>query len=229
MKEGKTKIPEIIPEITETAELIKMREIVPTLVERAVSFKVDSDATYEKGSQVLNYLKTQSATLDKLRKHFKQPILESGRRIDNFFKELTQPAKEAIEIVDGKMGVWWRIKEEERQKALEEARIAEAERVKAEQERERIQKDMKAEGIEAEEEDLPELPAAVIVPEVIQASGTNVRKTWDFTVMELKKVPRIYLKLDEQAIRASIRDGVRDIPGLEIFEEVSFTKKANRG
>ena len=68
----------------------------------------------------------------------------------------------------------------------------------------------------------------MIVPEVIQASATNIRKTWSFTVMDEKKIPRIYLKLDEQAIRASIRDGVRDIPGLEIFEEVSFVKKANR-
>jgi len=217
--------PEMIPDIQETAELAKMRELVPTLVDRAIAFKVDSDASYEKGSQVLNYLKTQSTNLDNLRKHFKQPILESGRRIDNFFKELTHPAKEAVEIVNDKMAVWWRIKEEERQKALDEARVAEAERLKAEHERERIQKDMEAEGVEAEEEDLPELPPAVIVPDAPTASGTTVRKTWSFTLMDLKKVPRIYLKLDEQAIRASIRDGVRDIPGLEIFEEVNFSKK----
>jgi len=221
-------IPEIIPEITETAELAKMRKLVPTLVDRAVAFTVDSDDSYEKGSQVLNYLKTQSSNLDNLRKHFKQPILESGRRIDNFFKELTHPAKEAIEIVNDKMAVWWRIKEEERQKAIDEARIAEAERIKAENERARIQRDMEKEGVEVEEEDLPELPPAVIVPEAPKASGTTVRKTWNFAVMDEKKVPRIYLKLDEQAIRASIRDGVRDIPGLEIFEEVNFSKKANR-
>jgi len=189
---------------------------------------VESDLQYERGSQVLNYLKTQSTSLDKLRKHFKAPILESGKRIDTFFKAMTAPAKEAIEIVNDKMGVWWRIKEEERMKALEVARAVESERMKAEAERERIKTDMEAEGVEVEEEDLPPVPEAVIVPEVIQASATNIRKTWSFTVMDEKKIPRIYLKLDEQAIRASIRDGVRDIPGLEIFEEVSFVKKANR-
>ncbi len=221
-------IPEMIPEIIETAELAKMRAIVPTLVDKAVAFQVESDESYEKGSQVLNYLKTQTTSLDKLRKHFKGPILESGRRIDAFFKELTHPAKEAIEIVNDKMAVWWRVKEEARQKALDEARIAEAERMKAEHERENIQRDMEAEGVEVEEEDLPEMPPAVIVPEAPTASGTTIRKTWAFTLMDLKKVPRIYLKLDEQAIRASIRDGVRDIPGLEIFEEVNFSKRANR-
>ena len=222
-------VPEIIPEITETAELAKMRALVPTLVDRAVAFVVESDENYEKGSQVLNYLKTQTTNLDNLRKHFKQPILESGRRIDNFFKELTHPAKEAIEIVNDKMAVWWRKREEERQKALDEARIAEAERMKAENERERIRRDMEQEGVEVEEEDLPELPPAVIVPEAPTSSGTTVRKTWTFTVMDEKKVPRIYLTLNDKAIRDSIRDGVRDIPGLEIFEEVNFSKKANRG
>jgi len=217
-----------IPEITVTPELAKMQEIVPTLIDRANAFEVDTDQQYEKGSQVLAYLKTQSTSLDKLRRHFKQPILESGRRIDAFFKELTAPAKDAIFIVQDKMSVWYRVKESERRKAEELAMIAERDRMKAQMERERIQKDMEAQGVEVDEEDLPFVPEAVIVPEVIQASSTNVRKTWSFTVMDEKKVPRIYLKLDEQAIKASIRDGVRDIPGLEIFEEVSFVKKAHR-
>ena len=218
----------MIPEIKITPELAKMQQLVPTLVDRAVAFKVDTDDDYERGSQVLNYLKTQTSNLEKLRKNFKEPILESGRRIDAFFKELMFPAKEAVEIVSDKMSVWWRIKEEERLKQLDLARIAEAERMKAEREREVIIADMEAAGVEPEEEDLPELPAVVAVPEALQASGTSVRKTWSFAVMDEKKVPRIYLKLAEVAIRASIRDGVRDIPGLEIFEEVSFAKKANR-
>ena len=214
-----------IPEITVTPELAKMQEIVPTLIDRANAFEVDTDQQYEKGSQVLNYLKTQATSLDKLRKHFKQPILESGRRIDTFFKELTAPAKEAIEIVNDKMGVWWRIKDEERKKAEEQARIAERDRMKAQMERERIQKDMEAQGVEVEEEDLPPVPEAVIVPEVIQASSTSIRKTWSYTIQDGGKIPRIYLEPSNKLIMQSIHDGVREIPGLEIFQEISHTKK----
>ena len=214
-----------IPEITVTPELAKMQEIVPTLIDRANAFEVDTDQQYENGSQVLGYLKTQATSLDKLRKHFKQPILESGRRIDTFFKELTAPAKEAIEIVNDKMGVWWRIKDEERKKAEEQARIAERDRMKAQMERERIQKDMEAEGVEVEEEDLPPVPEAVIVPEVIQASSTSIRKTWSYTIQDGGKIPRIYLEPSNKLIMQSIHDGVREIPGLEIFQEISHTKK----
>ena len=214
-----------IPEITVTPELAKMQEIVPTLIDRANAFEVDTDQQYEKGSQVLNYLKTQATSLDKLRKHFKQPILESGRRIDAFFKELTAPAKDAIFIVQDKMSVWYRVKESERRKAEELAMIAERDRMKAQMERERIQKDMEAEGVEVEEEDLPPVPEAVIVPEVIQASSTSIRKTWSYTIQDGGKIPRIYLEPSNKLIMQSIHDGVREIPGLEIFQEISHTKK----
>jgi hypothetical protein len=215
----------IIPEITITPELAKMQEIVPTLVARAKAFEVTTDEQYENGSQVLGYLKTQTTSLDKLRKHFKAPILESGKRIDAFFKELTAPAKEAIEIVNDKMGVWWRIKDEERKKAEEQARIAERDRMKAEEERERIQKDMEAEGVEVDEEDLPPVPEAVIVPDAPVASSTSVRKTWSYAVEDADKIPRIYLVQSNKLIMQSIHDGVREIPGLNIFQEVNFSKK----
>ena len=215
----------IIPEITITPELAKMQEIVPTLVARAKAFEVTTDEQYENGSQVLGYLKTQTTSLDKLRKHFKAPILESGKRIDAFFKELTAPAKEAIEIVNDKMGVWYRIKEEERRKAEELARIAERDRMKAEMERERIKADMEAEGVEVEEEDLPPVLEAVIVPEAPIASATSVRKTWSYTIQDGGKIPRVYLEPSHKLIMQSIHDGVREIPGVEIFQEISHTKK----
>jgi len=220
-----TTIPEIIPEITVTPELAKMQQLVPTLIDRAEAFEVDSDITYEKGSQVLAYLKSQSTYLDTLRKHFKQPILESGRRIDAFFKELTAPAKDAILIVNDKMAIWYRIKEEERQKAEELARIAERDRMKAHEERLRIQADMEAEGVEVEEEDLPPVLEAVIVPEAPIASATSVRKTWSYTIQDGGKIPRVYLEPSHKLIMQSIHDGVREIPGVEIFQEISHTKK----
>ena len=215
----------MIKEIIVTPELEAMQKLVPTLIDKANAFEVDNDAQYEKGSRVLAYLKTQSTSLDKLRRHFKQPILESGRRIDAFFKELTQPALEAVEIVDGKMSTWWRIKEEKRQKALELARIAERDRIKAEEERARIQNDMEKEGIEVEEEDLPALPPAVVVPEITQSSSTSIRKTWSYAVQDGGKIPRIYLEPSNKLIMQSIHDGVREIPGLKIFQEISHTKK----
>jgi hypothetical protein len=97
--------------------------------------------------------------------------------------------------------------------------------MKAHEERLRIQADMEAEGVEVEEEDLPPVLEAVIVPEAPIASATSVRKTWSYTIQDGGKIPRVYLEPSHKLIMQSIHDGVREIPGVEIFQEISHTKK----
>jgi hypothetical protein len=46
-----------------------------------------------------------------------------------------------------------------------------------------------------------------------------VTRNWTFEVIDLDRVPRTYLSLDTEAVRAAItKKGVRDIPGLRIFQ-----------
>lgn len=49
---------------------------------------------------------------------------------------------------------------------------------------------------------------------------TALSTTWDFRVVDLGKVPAVYMTVNEAAVRAAIRGahGLRNIPGLEIFE-----------
>ena len=48
--------------------------------------------------------------------------------------------------------------------------------------------------------------------------ASAVQKRWTFKVLDLAQVPREYLELDQVAVNAAIRNGARDIPGLEIFQ-----------
>jgi len=46
-----------------------------------------------------------------------------------------------------------------------------------------------------------------------------VRRSWSFEVVDLDRVPREYMSLDVTVVREAItRDGVREIPGLRIFQ-----------
>ncbi|NCD40580.1 MAG: hypothetical protein EOL88_00660 [Bacteroidia bacterium] len=47
----------------------------------------------------------------------------------------------------------------------------------------------------------------------------KMRKQWNFKVVEPQQVPKKYLVIDEKLIRADIRAGVRNIKGIDIFEE----------
>lgn len=52
-------------------------------------------------------------------------------------------------------------------------------------------------------------------------SMTTFRKHITFEIVDITKVPAEYLSVDTKAINQAIRNGVRDIPGLKIFEKLS--------
>lgn len=64
---------------------------------------------------------------------------------------------------------------------------------------------------------LPDLPAPVpVVPEAPRIEGIQKRMVWKATVTAEALVPREYLVVDQKAINQAMRDGVRDIPGVDI-------------
>jgi hypothetical protein len=45
---------------------------------------------------------------------------------------------------------------------------------------------------------------------------------WSYEVEDEKKVPREYLQINPSAINAAVRNGVRKIAGVKIFEKPSI-------
>ena len=70
------------------------------------------------------------------------------------------------------------------------------------------------------------------MPEVVQPaekaairseSGTaSTYSRWTFCLTNIDEVPREYMMVDVQKVNAAIRQGVREIPGLNIYEEKSI-------
>lgn len=56
-------------------------------------------------------------------------------------------------------------------------------------------------------------------------SMTTFRKYITFEIVDITKVPAEYLSVDTKAINQAIRNGVRDIPGLKIFEKLSIVMR----
>jgi len=124
------------------------------------------------------------------------------------------PLERAETSLKNQLNAYERVKEIERRKAEEEARRQAAE------EQKRLNAEAAAAGVEAP-----------VVPEVIpeQESGTvrtangtaYTRSQWTFELVNLSEVPAEFLMLDEKKVRAAIKQGVRSIAGLNIFEQKS--------
>lgn len=63
-----------------------------------------------------------------------------------------------------------------------------------------------------------------LMPEVaLVAKPKGVQMRWTFTIIDPNQVPNGYWIIDEGAIKADVANGVREIPGVRIYEEAITT------
>jgi hypothetical protein len=74
-------------------------------------------------------------------------------------------------------------------------------------------------------------PAAVATTtQLASASGSaSTRKRWTATVVDATRIPREYLAVDQKAINAAVKDGVRAIPGVRIEQVDGLAIRAGGG
>lgn len=54
-----------------------------------------------------------------------------------------------------------------------------------------------------------------------KVQGVSVTETWDFQIEDDSAVPREYLCVDVISVKAAIKAGVREIPGIKIFSKAA--------
>jgi len=153
--------------------------------------------------------------VEALRKVWKKPALTAGRRIDAGFDLLLKPLDEIKKVAGQKVTI---CKQEMR---AEQARIeAENRRLEAERQAAIL------ETVDFETGEIPDIPLVVTTPTPIVRDKTVTELGSERTEMEpryrlvdITKVPTGLLMLDEKQVKAQLKAGVRDIPGLEIWEE----------
>jgi colicin import membrane protein len=65
----------------------------------------------------------------------------------------------------------------------------------------------------------PVVPIAPAGPTRSASGSSSMRKRWVGEVVDEQAVPREYLAVDQRLINQAVRDGVRDIPGVRIWEK----------
>jgi len=70
-------------------------------------------------------------------------------------------------------------------------------------------------------------PAAAITRTRGDVALTTTRQVWKYRVIDITKVPAAYLQINDAVVRAAIKGktGVREIPGLEIYDELEATNR----
>jgi hypothetical protein len=191
-------------------------------------FKVTTVDQYNAAGDHLKLVKALQGTLDAQHRVLKAPILESGRRIDAFFKEPRDRAADAERVLKAAMLGYTRAQEVLRQQQEAKAReLADKERLKLESQAQKLEAKGKVEQAEAKREMAAVIPTPVIAVETPKIAGVSMRETWSFEVVDAKLVPDEYKVVDERKLGAVVRalKSATNIPGVRAFPEQGISSR----
>jgi hypothetical protein len=165
------------------------------MTKQAEAIQVTTTEQEEEAYLALTQIKQAIKTIENKRKEITKPLNASLKAANAMFKKLAAPFVEADRIVRDKVMDFRQAQEEKAQKELER--------------RQKIQAAHEAKGHETHE---------IIQPKVEVAKTTVTTKRWTFELVDINKVSREYLVLDSVAVNKAIRNGIREIDGLDIFQ-----------
>lgn len=203
------------PAVVAAAQLYKEARALET---QAVTLTIATNKELMNASELLSRVAKLRKDLETRRKFIVDPLNKQVKQINEAFKFWSAPLDHADRVLRKGIADY---QAEQRRRAEEERRRQD------ELERNRL------EALEqAVEQPTPKgEPATIVFPvppppvseplRTVKTSAglVSTRKRWTFEVLDLSVVPREYLMLNERAVREAIRQGVREIPGLRIYEE----------
>lgn len=190
------------------------------LAERCNGALVTDDESLEQGKELAKVGKKLETLIEDRRKEITKPYLDEKKRIDDFVKLLLAEVNDAVKVLRGRILDFEREKErirlENLRKLEEEQRAKQAEIEKKLRESAQNQ-DMSAaqEALKLNEELMIDAQREA---QFEQAKSSSIRKVWTYEITDENAVPRNYLMIDEKKVKQAISAGVREIPGINIFQ-----------
>jgi hypothetical protein len=217
---------QIQAELSESqATIIRRRDDLLAGLDRAPE-SIGNDETAGKMADFIKQLTACTKAAESARVGAKEPHLEASRAVDGFFKKITDPLASAKTKIQQRLDFYLREKAAaEQRRRSEEA--AEMERL-AKDAADRAQTEAQVTAAIAVEERAGEMrqeaqakPADMARTRGDFGAVATLRSVWTFEVMDRSKIPADYLMVNEAAIKGAVKAGIREIPGVRIYQEQS--------
>lgn len=202
--------------------------------------KIESQDDFKKLEEMAKEVKKFEKQVEDRRKEIVTPHNDYVKRVKAFTDALVSPIENAIAHSKREFLAWNKKLEQQRieaQKKLDEERRRKEEEARAQLAQQKEEAEM-ASAFMPENEQAAIAVSHQVQEQVIekqiametkaeqktinQMVVKGVRKNWTFQIEDEVSVPREFLVVDEKKIRAAVREGVREIPGVRIFEEESM-------
>ena len=172
---------------------------VEKLVEMANSYCVGSVWSAQEAQDFAVDARQLLKKIEQTKKDITEPARRFTTKVNNTAKIFTERLEETISVLTKKVSRWKEAKEKERMLVEEEDLLLS----------------------EALNLDMAQV-STYHAPLKNIGSDNSVsyeRTNWKFDLEDLSKVPREFLKVDEEKVKLAIKSGTRDIAGLKIYSE----------
>lgn len=179
---------------------------------KAASHLVTDDTSNLTACEMAGQTAAMIKQIEKHRKSIVEAPNNFVKSVNLFAKPFTSALEDIGRTLNHKITIY---AQEQNRKRLEAQK-------KAQEEAARLQAEIDKAAAAANE--LPTMIVAPVIAEVPAvtrtASGSaSLRTTWSFVVTDFSLVPDKYKEINRPAINAEIRAGIREIPGIRIYEE----------
>lgn len=184
---------------TQLALAKQVRASLPTIT-------IADDAGYEEAGRVVVEMKSKIKVLEEQRKTWVDPLNQTVKSINAFFKPVVTEWENVVEGLKAAMVAYQQHIALEKQAALVAAGQLAAQG--------------SAVGSGAEVQQYQALVALGAAP-APKAEGISMREKWSWRVTDGSLVPREYLGVDVQKVNEAVRQGKgsTQIPGIEVYRE----------
>lgn len=208
-----------------------LKTTLPGLKKQAEGMAITNHNELAGASLIVSNIKQAIKMLDKERLDIVAPIKKQATEIDQDYKTATNPLEDIQRIVEKKCKDFL-IEEKAKADKAEKERLAEIARLEAKKQAEldealknnndkALDRAAEAEKAEAEAKAAPaEVPAPIKKVDV-EGVKTNFIDRWKYDIINTNEIPENYTQriADDKKIKAAIAMGVREIPGIKIYND----------
>ncbi len=187
-------------------------EKIDSIVEKAESLAVTTENTNEEAVNIGTSAKHLYKKIEDQRKEIIEQPNEFVKSVNSFCKIFTEKLQSIETMMKSKIGQYRAIQEQKRREAEIAAKKA------ADDLQKKLNEEAKVKGTEPVKVETPIIPKKESVTRT-ETGSAHGRKIWTFEIIDSNKVPREYLIVSDILIRDAVKAGIREIPGVKIFEK----------
>lgn len=189
-----------------------IKDQIAELTREGIAIVIKDNESFAYAGEFARKIKQAQKQVDDTRKGMTRPLDESKKKIMDLFRPIEDRIAELERSVKGSMLAY----QAEVDRKIREER--EAKEKKDREEMEQKLKDAAFFGESTVDIDEPKAEEAFINVAPV-ATGVSTKMVWTFEIVDESKLPREMLSVDERKIKAAVDFGVRDIPGLKIYQK----------